>query len=228
MSVELAFEHYWRGDWDDALDVAQALLAEVEAGGERYMAHGCWHVRSCIRAARGEEGGALDDSARALELARRLGDPQILYPSLARRARVLTDCGSRDEAAGLCNELLLLWTRGGFHLASFWTADLSYVLLGLGRGTELSDRAPKATPATVWLDAACHFVAGRHSEAADVYARIGALPEEATARAEAARNLAASGRRAAAEGERARALAFYHRVDAEASARKSQLSAAPA
>ncbi|HZD01374.1 MAG TPA: hypothetical protein VFA46_14640, partial [Actinomycetes bacterium] len=58
--------------------------------------------------------------------------------------------------------------------------------------------------------------AGRPARAAELYARIGARPEEAAARLEAARLAVTGGLTAHAERDLAAALAFYHRVGAHA------------
>jgi hypothetical protein len=113
-------------------------------------------------------------------------------------------------------------------LASHWTADLAETLRELGRGDGLEILAGGST-STGWLVAARHVLAGSDQEAANVYAGIGARPEEARARVRAAEALAAAGRRSEAERELERAVGFYRGVGADAYVRASELRlAAPA
>jgi class 3 adenylate cyclase/tetratricopeptide (TPR) repeat protein len=216
LALEQVYEHYWRCDWDDALTIAEPFLADADTGGEQYMNEGCWHIRAAISLARGDTAGALDDSERALEFARKLEHPQALYPSLALRARVALAAGSREEAAALADELLELWASGDFKLASYWTADLAVALSDLGQGVVLLESARRATVTTRWLDAACRFCDQDLVRAADIYAEIGAHPEEAFARLRAVEVLR---RGTDGEGTRLqleRALDLYRQAGAEA------------
>ena len=97
-----------------------------------------------------------------------------------------------------------------------WPVDLAIVLAELGRGQELVKLAARSRPPTVWLDAAAAFAAGEFQRAADRYAAIGSLPDEAFARLQAAKRLLAEGRRPEANTQLRHALAFYHQVQASA------------
>jgi hypothetical protein len=223
LAAERPYEHYWRGEWDEALTAAEAALREPDAGYREYSGR---TVRAWIRLARGDPAGALDDSAAALAFARRARDPAALFPALALAARVLAESGRHDEAALLLGELGA--PSAGRVLASHWTADLAETLRELGRGDGLEILAGGST-STGWLVAARHVLAGSDQEAANVYAGIGARPEEARARVRAAEALAAAGRRSEAERELERAVGFYRGVGADAYVRASELRlAAPA
>ena len=63
---------------------------------------------------------------------------------------------------------------------------------------------------------------GDFDQAADLYAEIGSLPDEAFARLRAAERLLAAGRRADADAQLQRALAFYRKVGATAHLRKAE------
>jgi thioredoxin-like negative regulator of GroEL len=93
--------------------------------------------------------------------------------------------------------------------------ELAVALAKLGRGPELVD-ATGATPSTRWLEAALAYASGDLSNAAEICAAIGALPEEAYARLAAADVALAEGRRDDAERELTSALDFYRRVGASA------------
>jgi hypothetical protein len=66
--------------------------------------------------------------------------------------------------------------------------------------------------ATRWLDAARAVGEGDWREAADVFERIGSLPDEALARLHAATDLEAAELTSEADDERRRASAFYRQV----------------
>ena len=106
-------------------------------------------------------------------------------------------------------------------LPSFWVMDLAIALSDLGRGSALADAASNL-PATRWLEAATTYVAGDPRRAAELYAEIGALPEEAYARLRAASVGIASGERSDAEEQLARALTFYRRVAAASYCREAE------
>ena len=127
----------------------------------------------------GLTAGPRHDAAKALEVARVVKDPQVLYPALAFRARAELVAGRRDEAGAFADELLSLWagrpeTMLDSHLQSF--VDASEVLRALGRGSELTAVARGATMQTPWIDAATAMVLDDFQAAAEIYAQAGALP----------------------------------------------------
>ncbi|MGH3029738.1 MAG: ATP-binding protein [Gaiellaceae bacterium] len=221
---ELTVECYWTGRWDEGLDLAEELLSEAEAGSPSYMDSICRLVRGRIGLAR-DDRGALDDAAKALEVARVVRDPQVLYPALAFRARAELVARRRDEAGAFADELLSLWARRPVtmldsHLQSF--ADAAEVLRALGRGPELTAIARSARMQTPWIDAAKALVRGDFERAAEIYAQTGSLPDEAFARLRAAESLIEAGSRAAGDAELQRALAFFRSVDATAYVREGE------
>jgi hypothetical protein len=210
--AERVYRHYWSGDWESARSLAEQLIARAERGASRRPElDGCL-VRGWIELAGGDVDSALADAARARDFTREAGDPQNLYPALAFRAHALATAGRRTDAAACADELLGLVRREP-SLPSFWIVELAVVLAELGRGGELGDAAV-SVPSTPWLEAAQAYVEGDASRAAELCAEIGALPEEAYARLEAARVAAAAGRRAEAEAQAAAAFEFYRRVGA--------------
>jgi class 3 adenylate cyclase/tetratricopeptide (TPR) repeat protein len=218
--AERVYQHYWSGEWEAALSLAEHLIARAERGpSRRPELDGCL-VRGWIALARGDLEQATADADRALRFSREAGDPQNLYPALALSARTLLATGQQDEAAACARELLgLLREQPSF--PSFWVVDVAVVLAELDRGDELAEASARA-PATRWLEAASAYVAGEPDRAADLCAVIGALPEEAYARVEAARAALADGRHSDAEDQLDRALEFYRHVGASSYCRRAE------
>jgi thioredoxin-like negative regulator of GroEL len=76
--------------------------------------------------------------------------------------------------------------------------------------------------APLGADAAAAYGTGAFEEAAEIYADIGALPDEAHARLRAAEALVAAGRRAEADAQLQQALAFYRSVGATGYIREAE------
>jgi DNA-binding SARP family transcriptional activator/class 3 adenylate cyclase len=210
IELERVAEHYWTGNWHEAMRLADALVADAAGGARHYMECECRVWRGRIELARGKVAAALEDGERALELARESGDPQNLDPALAFGARVLLATHRGIEADKLVDELLS--GLAGRLLNPDLGVDLAVVLVELGRPAELLDEAPPSP----WLEAACAFVDGDPRRAATIYAEIGSRPDEAYARLAAARWLLGAGRLAEGRTELDRALAFYREVAATA------------
>jgi class 3 adenylate cyclase/tetratricopeptide (TPR) repeat protein len=218
--AEQVYQHYWSGEWGAALPLAEHLIARAERGTSRRLElDGCL-VRGWIALARGDLVQATGDADRAHDFSRQAGDPQNLYPALALQARTYLATGRPNDAAACVHELLdLLRERPSF--PSFWVMDVAVVLAELGRGGELTEASARA-PETRWLEAANAYVTGEPERAADLCAAIGALPEEAYARVEAAGAALADGRRSDAEDQLNRALVFYRRVGATSFCRRAE------
>ena len=209
---EQVAEYYWTGRWDEAL-----ILADELVGSRHFMEGYCRDMRSRILLARGDVGGALDDSARALEFARESEEPQMLYPALAVYAHALATSGAPADASRIVDELLTAWrSKLGFDPPSSWVVDLAQALDLLDRPHELVETAGDVTNSSAWLSAAVALASRDFSEAADIFARIGSLPDEAFARFNAAGMSADAGRGDEARDQLERALAFYRVVEANA------------
>lgn len=217
LRAELCGERYWAGDWDEAVRIADAFIAQSESGQRHYQEIYARVIRGRIRLARGGAVTAIDDAVRALEFARSARDPQALYPALALAARAQAVAGRPREAADAANELLDRVGRSDqIPLAYLWLLDLAITLYDLGSGTELLDATANARKPTPWLAGGRAVASGDLEAAADIYAVIGARPDEAQVRLRAAVSLVEEGRRAAADTELARALRFYREVGASA------------
>ena len=193
---EEAVDRYWRGDWETALACVDEFMAEVEAGSPHYQEPACRWVRGRIALARGDLSRADEDSARNVEIAREQKDLQILAPALAQRAVTLIALGRSAEVSGLVDELLAL----PLHYSAF--IDLAWALTDLGRGGEFERRAAD-THSTPWLSAALGIAAGELEVAADVFAEMGDVADEAYARL-----------RSRNDDQIRRSLAFYRFVGA--------------
>jgi len=104
--------------------------------------------------------------------------------------------GRRDDADTLATEVLEIG------LNAYGCPDLAIVLVDLDRTEELG--AVTSLPGqSAWLEAIKVFAVGDYVGAADLYAEIGSLPDEADARL-----------RSGIESEVRRALEFYRSVGA--------------
>jgi hypothetical protein len=175
---ELVLESYWRGRWDESIQEADALLAEVDAGsplpvGELF----CRSVRAQVRLARGDTANAIVDGEKAVDVAREWPVWGFLVATLAGLARILLVAGRIEEADALVTEAIGMGVRG----VAYAAPDLAMALLDLGRQGEL-DSAIEGSPPSLWVDAAQTLVAGDCIGAAELYAEIGSMPYEADAR----------------------------------------------
>jgi class 3 adenylate cyclase/tetratricopeptide (TPR) repeat protein len=221
---ERVVAYYWAGRWDEALRTAEEMFSMAEAGSPNYMDVQSHDVKARIRLARGKSD-AYAETTTALELARSVGDPQVLYPTIALAARATAFLGLRDESGELLDELLAAWRRKPTtilhsHLQSL--PDVAAALVALGRGPEFEGIGSQATVQTPWIAAATAFVRGDFEHAAETYARIGSLPDEAYARLRAAGSLISEDRRAEGDEQLQQALAFYRSVDAKAYVREGE------
>ena len=213
--AERSFQDYWQGHWEAALDGADQFLAETQAGSPHFMEGSCRLVRGLIRVARGELPGALADAASAVELAGQMGDPEALLPALAFQARALLANGHLERAGAQADQLLAeLAERGMRATDPDWSGQLAVVLQPLGRGAELDALTVKVARPTPWLQAATAIARGHFTRAADIYAAIGSLPDEAYVHLRAAEQQLSTGRTAEAKAQLQQALAFYRQVAA--------------
>jgi class 3 adenylate cyclase len=223
LQAERLLEDYWRGRWDTALKGADQFIAESETEASDLAGAGSRLVRGRMRLARGDLHGGLRDADGGMELARVAKEPQVLYPGLAFRARVLLAAGREEEADADASELLaMLAQRGVLPTAPDWSGDLAVVLQALERGAELLEPLTDAKTPTRWFEAAAAVAGGDFQRAADLYDEIEALPDGAFARLQAAKRLLAAGRRAEANLQLSQALAFYRQVGATGYVREGE------
>jgi class 3 adenylate cyclase/tetratricopeptide (TPR) repeat protein len=223
LNGEAVFPHYYSGAWDEALGMLEELLG-VFAEHPFWMEAPCRILRGKIRLIRGDEAGGREDAERALELSQSAKDPQVLWPSLAFAGRAFAS-SDPDRAGELLTELLAEWAAYEWQRASesMWVPDAVAALSDLGRGREYIDSEEQATVTpSAWRRAGAAFSSGDPAGAAEIYAEIGARPEEAHARLRAAEALLREGRRAEADVELERALAFCRAAGATAYVREGE------
>ncbi|HEY7018903.1 MAG TPA: AAA family ATPase [Gaiellaceae bacterium] len=182
LRAERIAEYYWGDCWDEAVELAEDILADGATGTSAYMAIPARIVRGHIRLMRDDLVGAREDADQALARAHEIGDFQVVVPARAFHGRVLLAEGRKDEAAAeVAAELGLL--AGKEVWASYSWADLAVLLEACGLPF------PEIGASSRWIDAARAFTAGEFAEAADRYAEIGSRPDEAHARARAGASL---------------------------------------
>ena len=198
LRLELVWELYWGGLWDESVREANACLAELEAGGRHPVADIFLpFVRARIRLARDDLAGSISDSEQAVRAARKWPTWGNLGTTLAGLARVRLAAGRSSEADMLVKEV------GEIGLNPYGWPDLSVALVGLGRDDDLASGTYSSSGPSAWLDAARALVSGDYVGAAHIYAGIGSVPDEAYARLRSGIDL-----------EVRRALEFYRSVGA--------------
>jgi tetratricopeptide (TPR) repeat protein len=203
-----------QGRWDEALELLDPYIAEVEGGSPHYLEPQARVARASIRIARGDLAGASADTERALEAARLAEDAQLLAPALAARANVLLEEGKRVEATALVDEALELGDKLVPPLSGS-SAIIEFASLVRALGRErlllvLLETAPKLP----WVAAGHALASGEPERAADLLAQLGCPPAEAYARLRTAEDLVDAGRAADAEPHAEAALRFYRSVGA--------------
>jgi class 3 adenylate cyclase/tetratricopeptide (TPR) repeat protein len=224
LTAELAWEPYFEGRWDEALEMLDEQMAYFVQN-PYWMEPPCRWLRGRMRLARGDVVGAQEDAQQGLELARLGKDPQVLWPALSFGARAFYTTDAK-RADGLAREVLDEWEAAGFAMAgseSEWLGDLVVPLPALGRQGEFLEAVAQSTKfPTPWRVAAAAYASGDFLHAAEVYEDIGALPDAAFARLRAAESLVGAGRRTEADAELQRALSFWRSVGATAYVREGE------
>ncbi len=212
---------FTRGHWREALLLAEEFIAEVEAGSPHYLAPWCYATRGQIRLGRGDIQGASADTELTLELARRIKEPQILFPTLAVCAHLLCEYGETERASVLTDECIAD-LKAGRKMAPTVIAVhvLAWTMCALGRGKELIEVLPRSD--VPWVHAAAAFAVGDLRRAADICGGMGALTQEARDRLWLAEALIDQNCRAEADVELRRAVAFYRSVGATRYTRQAE------
>jgi tetratricopeptide (TPR) repeat protein len=198
---------------------AGEFLAEIEAGSPHYEENQNRNVRALMRLARGDADGALEDTEKSLARAREVKDAQNLCPTLAVRAFVLLSVGESDAARKLAAETAESWA-GVEQVVLTWGGVGAVAAIATLDGVDHLDALESQR--SLWVAAAREFVAGNLERAAEIYARIGSLPDEAYARLKAAEQLASDGDPTRADAQRERAVEFYRSVGAARYVREAE------
>ena len=206
--AELGYTRHLQGRWDEALVFVEAVIRYVEGGTAHYIAPLALTVRASIRVARDDVAGALEDSARAAELALRTDD-QMVPGALGPRLGVLLHAGLHDEARTTAEELFARHPSATL----LWESRAWAALEELGMLERLVAAGAPRGPSH-WYEAGSAYAEGRYLDAADELAAIGARTDEALARLRGARALIAGGHANEGEAQLERALAFWRSVGA--------------
>jgi tetratricopeptide (TPR) repeat protein len=208
--------YYFRvGRWDDAIELANAVIA---VGGRDESTS---IARAWVRTLRGDLEEAVEDVERALEAARRAGDPQSMYPCLGVTAFVQAEAGNRERARALLTELADQWSQT--EVAYGAPADMGIAwldILGPESWRACYDRDDSEP--TVWREGVRALVDEDYARAIEVYESTGAVTDVAAAQLYAARKLVESGRRAEADLYLQPALSFYRSVRATPRVRQGE------
>jgi predicted ATPase/class 3 adenylate cyclase len=207
------------GQWDDALRLANAFIAECEAGNPHYGESWARVVRAAIALARGETEAVLDDVRKALAVARQAKDPQNLFDSLAFAARAYTELGRPDEAQEVVDELLraiakFLQTDEKAAIPSRAFAQFLLVAGNFGLADSLAHFLREVPPETRGEAAALAFLEGRITDAARILDELGATALAADVRLRGSDRLLSQDRSPEATEQLEQALTFYRSVSA--------------
>jgi hypothetical protein len=203
---------YATGDWDTAWRDADAFLASVEAGNPHYLASSVYGTRALMRLARDQGQPALSDAGQALELARRVGEPQSVAPALAEHALVSLELGDSATAAQLVDEYLVMLHGGDLGHGLITAHSIAWTAAQLGRSEDVISGFRNSD--VRWTQAAIAFAGGDLLRAAEISAEMGAVSDEAYVRLIASRTFLGQGRETEALEQRDLALAFYRGVGA--------------
>jgi class 3 adenylate cyclase/tetratricopeptide (TPR) repeat protein len=212
---------YWEGRWQEATAILEETFSEV--GLTHGLSRFALEMRGRIRLALDDTRGALEDADLSLALARQAKDPQTLYPALSFAAVAALEQERTQDAESLADELLALEPAAQaipHHSAPLF--DLARVMSGLGRSEDLVEAIERAAVRTLHVDAAEALARGNYLTAADIYAKMGMLPNEAYARLCAAAQLSDAGQREEADRQLQRTLAFWRSVDATRYVREAE------
>ena len=208
----LADMRYLRGDWVEALQLAERVVA----GERHYMQQTVLSVRAHIRLARGDASGAAEDAAIALRDARAIRDPQALDPVLVLAAEVAYRSGDEAAAHGLLEEF-----RSTERIVGTQVVPGALLFHDLGHQSVIAEWV-QADVQTPWTKAALAIAEGDLTRAAEILEPTGARTFVVAVRLRAAQKAASEGRRAEAAEQLAPALAFYREVEATAYVREAE------
>jgi class 3 adenylate cyclase/tetratricopeptide (TPR) repeat protein len=207
--VRDAFED---GRWDEAVTRVTAFLAATEPLGGHYLDRGARQVRGEILAARGDAAAAARDLERSMAGLDESEDNQQLVPTYVSAASICLRLGDRARAETFLDDALAR-ARETSYMVLGVNATSIITIEELGRGQAWLDHL-RIAPDTRRMRAARLALRGRVVEAADEFAKIGGMAEEAAVRLLAARRLIEAGRRTEGDAQLHRALAFYRAVGA--------------
>lgn len=212
-----------RGQWDEALRVADEFIAECESGSPHVSESNVRWGRAYIHLARGDEEAALTGWELSLAIARGSGIPDDVVSSLAFGSCLYMQLGRLSEAQALADELLAY----DADLVAVHGLGLAWVANRIGRGAQLRAKLDAAQSFRPWFRSIADLLlAGDLAKLADLAREWGMDAIEAEARLNAARDLTERGRYGEADEQLKQAMAFYRTVGATLYIREAQAVAA--
>jgi class 3 adenylate cyclase/tetratricopeptide (TPR) repeat protein len=209
------------GVWDEALRLAEAIIAECEAGASLYFEYHPRLTRARIGLARGEsEELVLEDHRRAIEVAKGVGDLQALVPTHAEATRAYIELGRLDNARVTGAEVIALLTDAA-PSHTFRAIDLTWDAQTLGCADELRHHLGRADLDNLWTRASAAVLDRNFEQAAEIFGEMGSV-DEAYAQLKAAEQHVAEGRPAEADAHLRKALVFYRSVGAKRYVREAE------
>ena len=230
LRAERAHWAYLDGCWNEAIEIADELVAAADAGDPHYSDATLLALRGWIAFARGDSAAAERNSKRAVVLAS-ASDLQAQAATYCIRAAIALATGRRDEAGELASELVAMGPPMVAGLCGPFPelTDVAWLFRDLGRPREFTEAVLDADPIkSPWNDAGRSIADGDLARAADIIDGIGHPAAAAHARLRAAEALAAQDREAEAAAQRAQAETFYRKVGAAAFLRNGAASAGAA
>jgi class 3 adenylate cyclase/tetratricopeptide (TPR) repeat protein len=209
------------GRWDEAL----RRVDEQIALGPHYTLDSLLHVKAYILAARDELGAARACRDDGLVLTEKIPDAQSAIPGFLEAAWASLMIGEEELAARLVDRVFPL-VQGMRHRAPGVDASNTVTVIRAGRAQDWLELHRRHAD-TRRVRATLLLLAGRVTEAGDAWALV-SPHDEAVARLEGARQLAAAGRLSEADVQLERGLAFFRAVGAPKIVREAEglLSAA--
>ncbi len=175
--AELLADRDIRGDLVGALELAEQVIANTNAGDQVHNAGRVMHAK--LLASFGRLDEALAESEKGLVKAREVGDSQHLAPTLMARAYILFDAGRDVEARAAIDEVL---ADPRLMRVAHLFADLPLLLAAQGREADFTAAVRGIPQLGLWSEAAAAVCDGDLARAADVYGAMGARFVEAWAR----------------------------------------------
>jgi class 3 adenylate cyclase/tetratricopeptide (TPR) repeat protein len=196
-----------RGALADAERRGDAFLTESEQ--TPHFLDAIAHVAKAMnRLAQDEPDRAIAHIDEAVVIARKVGDPQMMIPTLAAAALVYAELDDLDRARAFLVEL-----QPGTRISSVPSA--AFAAMRCGYGNEWRSRVETLMSDTPWDAAADAVLDGRWRDAAAAYDAIGTPSFAALAALRGAEEAVSIGNRADAEAVLSRALAFYRSIGAK-------------
>ena len=170
LDAERIIYAYYAGRWDDALEIAEQMVAEFETSGSpSFMEPAVRAFRAQILLARDDPETALAETASrsSSHAVRRI--PRCCIPRSARSRWSGHGSGFSTRPLQAADELLEDWSGARMLGTAEWLLDLACVLVPHGRADDLEQALSRVTLDLPWVVAARAYAAGDAAAAAEVF-----------------------------------------------------------